>query len=52
MVVTSPQRPVSADEVLAVSRTERLICRLERSGVPGRAVAGALHSSVIAARWA
>ncbi len=52
MVVTSPQRSAGADEVLAVSRVERLVSRLERRGAPGRAVAGALHSSVVAARWA
>jgi GNAT superfamily N-acetyltransferase len=51
MVVTSPQRSASAAEVLAVSRAERLVSRLERHGAPGRVVAGALRSGAGAARW-
>jgi len=52
MAVTTPQRFAGADEVLAVTRLERLVSRLERRGAPGRAVAGAVHSGAMAARWA
>jgi GNAT superfamily N-acetyltransferase len=53
MVVRSPQRPDSAAAPLDdVARSERLFVQLEARGLPGRAVAGALHGAVIGGHWA
>jgi acyl carrier protein/GNAT superfamily N-acetyltransferase len=41
----------SATEQPGVARSERLFLQLERHGPGGRAAAGALHRSVIAAHW-
>jgi GNAT superfamily N-acetyltransferase/acyl carrier protein len=42
----------TAGEQPGISRMERIFSRLERHGVPGRVVAGSLHSGMIAAHWA
>jgi len=42
---------MSAAEQPGVSRSERLFLQLEQRGPGGRAAAGALHRSVIAAHW-